>query len=134
MTRVPRLSLYALLVLMQLLAPWVHAHTGTETGGFLHLPGLESLAKSGEAHAAAGLQAGMADLIVGVQVGVPNDGQGVRFPPDGRHDQPRLFTAFLALAPPPRCAGYPAPVETPSSRFRFSRHDFASRAPPFCPL
>jgi hypothetical protein len=134
MTRASRLALYALLVLMQILAPWVHAHTGRETGGFLHLPGLESLAGSGKGYAVADLQAGTADVIVGVQAGVPGDGQDAQFSPDGHHDQPILLPALFALTPPPRFAGRCARVETPRPRFRFSRHDFAPRAPPLRPL
>lgn len=134
MTRAPRLALYALLVLMQILAPWVHAHTGRETGGFLHLPGLESLAKSGKAYGAVDLQAGLADVIVGVQAGFPDGGPGAQCSPDSHGLPPALPPPAFAFAPRPRLAGGLFPTETPPPRFRFSRHDFAPRAPPLTPL
>ena len=45
MTSAPRYFLCLLLMWLQVLSPWVHAHTGEETGGFLHVPGLEKLAQ-----------------------------------------------------------------------------------------
>lgn len=39
----PSFLIVALLGLIQLFAPWVHAHAGAETGAVLHVPGLEHL-------------------------------------------------------------------------------------------
>lgn len=39
----PTFLIVGLLALIQLFAPWVHAHTGAETGAVLHVPGLEHL-------------------------------------------------------------------------------------------
>ncbi|CAL1240083.1 hypothetical protein [Candidatus Methylocalor cossyra] len=70
MTRCPRFAVFLVLALMQMLAPWVHAHTGLERGGFLHLPGLENLARrSADDCAAAASQADQRDLIVAMQAG-----------------------------------------------------------------
>ena len=57
------------LILMQVLTPWVHAHTGGETMGFLHVPGLERLAYGAPAVTDEAV-ADPADIIVGVPVGV----------------------------------------------------------------
>lgn len=133
MTRALRLVLFFLLVSMQILAPWVHAHTGTETGGFLHWPGLESLAKIGKACEGADRPHGVADVIIGMQVGVPDSGQVGQSSPDGLHHPPILLPMSVSLVPPLSFAGHRARVETPPPRFRFSRHDFASRAPPKSP-
>lgn len=135
MTRAPRLAVYALLVLMQILAPWVHAHTaGRETGGFLHLPGLESLAKSGKAYATADLPAGLADVIVGVQAGVPDGAPSAQFSTDSRDHQPALPPPPFVLVPMPRLAGGLIPAEIPPPRFRHFHPACSPRAPPLNPL
>jgi hypothetical protein len=79
----PRFCFIALaLVLMQILAPWVHAHTGGETmGGFLHLPGLEFLDKADAGYASQDRAAAM-DVIVGVQTGIQPSDSGFKFTPD----------------------------------------------------
>lgn len=56
---------YPLLILIQLFSPWVHAHTGCETGGVLHIPGLERM--QGQADTTS---AQAADMLVGVQSGI----------------------------------------------------------------
>ena len=74
MNRLRSIFLCSLLILVQLLSPWVHAHTGGETGGALHIPGLERLhgpksALSDETDASA------TDILVGVQAGIEHSGQ-----------------------------------------------------------
>ena len=76
MNRLRSIFLCSLLILVQLLSPWVHAHTGGETGGALHIPGLERLhgpksAFSDEADASA------PDILVGVQAGIEHSGQSL---------------------------------------------------------
>lgn len=124
MTRAPRLVLCCLLVLMQILAPWVHAHTGAETGGFLHLPGLESFAEAGTGCAAADALPGDMDLIVAVQAGVwdqskliqPDPGQPDHALPPSEPAPASVRPAHalpLATAPP-----VPRPVPRYGSRPR----------------
>ncbi len=73
MSRPCSLLLCPLLILIQLLSPWVHAHTGCETGERLHIPGLEQLRGPGAVSAAqADLHA--ADTLVGVQAGIEQCG------------------------------------------------------------
>lgn len=67
MSRAPRLPLFLLLILLQALAPWVHAHAGAELGGGLHLPGLENLARQG---GAASVGAEGADRIIVLEAGI----------------------------------------------------------------
>jgi hypothetical protein len=68
----PRSILVCLpLILIQLLSPWVHAHTGCETGGLLHIPGLERL-RASEAGPTAQADLYAADTLVGVQSGIEN--------------------------------------------------------------
>lgn len=76
MSRPRSLFLCLLLILVQLLSPWGHAHTAGETGGQLHIPGLERLhgqksALSDEAAASA------TDILVGVQAGIEHSGQSL---------------------------------------------------------
>lgn len=128
MTRAPRLALYVLLVLMQIIAPWVHAHTGAETGGFLHLPGLEFLAKGGEDWGAAGTPPGGTDVIVSVPAGVWDGAGAAGFSPDNP-DPPYLPAAAPPFSPQP-VAGCPRYIEAPPPLFHLSRHDANPRAPP----
>jgi hypothetical protein len=131
MTRAPRVALFLLLALMQAIAPWVHAHTGLETGGFLHLPGLEFLAPGGQGPAATEAAPDAMDLIVGIQAGAWNgDGAvkacpgdfGPALPPAARPSpaQPAAALPPRPPAPPPGClaafrVGYPrAPPSIPS--------------------
>ena len=66
----PRSLLFCpLLILMQLFSPWVHAHTGCETGGLLHIPGLERL-RGPEAAPTAQADLYATDTLVGVQSGI----------------------------------------------------------------
>lgn len=60
--------IFSLLCLFQILSPWVHAHTGGETGVRLHIPGLENLVSHPEGYSARQWDSN-ADLIVGVQAG-----------------------------------------------------------------
>jgi hypothetical protein len=130
MTRVPRLALYALLVLIQVLAPWVHAHTSRETGGFLHMPGLETLAHSGKAFAAEDFQAGGADVIVGMQAGVPHGGSEAQCPSDSRGHSPALPASLIALLPAPQFERGWTAKEAPPPRCRHGYVVSAPRAPP----
>lgn len=95
MIRAPRLVLCILLVLTQVLAPWVHAHLGVETGGFLHLPGLEMAAKTDPGCADA--SPGDRDVIVGMQAGVWDQSKLVQSD-RGQADQPALPPAQPAPA------------------------------------
>ena len=56
---------YPLLILIQLFSPWVHAHTGCETGGVLHIPGLERMQGPADVTTAQA-----ADMLIGVQSGI----------------------------------------------------------------
>ena len=67
--RLRNLLLTIILVLIQVLVPWVHAHTGTETGGGLHMPGLESMGSSDPAYT-SDASAYQTDVIVAVQFGI----------------------------------------------------------------
>ena len=115
-----------LLIIIQLLLPWVHAHTGGETGGQLHIPGLERLhgqksALSDEADASA------RDILVGVQAGIEHSGQSLvkfldtgvvahsRFPASSEpvpvllrlsltHAGEKLPKFYLCLGAPPRAS------------------------------
>lgn len=96
MIRAPRLVLCILLVLTQVLAPWVHAHMGVETGGFLHLPGLEMAAKTAPG-CAAEASPGDRDVIVVMQAGVWDPSKPI--PPDrGQANPPALSPSQPALA------------------------------------
>lgn len=127
MTRAPRLVLCCLLVLMQILAPWVHAHTGAETGGFLHLPGLESFAETGKGCAAADALPGDLDLIVGVQAGVWDQSKLIQSDPgQPDHALPPAEPAPASARPDhalPPAAAPPAPRPVP-------RYCSRPRAPP----
>lgn len=78
-----RVSLLALLVLLQLLAPLVHAHTGQAVlGGVseLHIPGLEALSNlqnDSDGYAQAALAAPSEGLLVGVDSGIKSAQQDV---------------------------------------------------------
>jgi len=99
MSRRRSIFLCLLLILVQLLSPWVHAHTGGETGGQLHIPGLERLhvqksALSVEADASA------TDILVGVQAGIEHSGQALG---------ELLVSGVIVLPAFPACSE-PAPV------------------------
>lgn len=128
MTRAPRLVLCTLLLMMQIIAPWVHAHTGAETGGFLHLPGLESLGKGGKDLAAAGLLPGGTDMIVSVQAGVWDSAEAAQSLPDNP-EPPYLSHTPFVFFPLPTLGQLPD-TRGPPPLFRFSRHNAHPRAPP----
>lgn len=117
-----------MLVLTQMLMPWVHAHTGVEKGGFLHVPGLEFLAETGKGCAAADAQPGGAGLIVSVQAGPWNGPESIRFAPD-RLIQPYPPPVVPALFPKLPGANLTAAEAFPSPVELF-RHDARPRAPP----
>jgi hypothetical protein len=128
MTRTPRLVLCTLLLMMQVIAPWVHAHTGAETGGFLHLPGLEFLGKDGKDRVAVGSLPEGTDMIVSVQAGVWDSAEATQSLPD--NPEPPYLPA-----PPPVFFPQPMVGQLPDTRgppplFRLSRHDIHPRAPP----
>lgn len=109
MPRPLRLVLLVLFVLMQSIAPWVHAHTGTETGGLLHLPGLESL----ERHDSdITLNDGLADLdlIVSVPAGVSETKALVK---SATAHIDRVLPPWPSLSPAPRSHSFPLPYPQP---------------------
>lgn len=76
MSRPRSIFLCLLLILVQLLSPWVHAHTGGETGGQLHMPGLERLHGPKSAFTDEA-DASVMDILVGVQAGIELSGQSL---------------------------------------------------------
>lgn len=128
MTRAPRLALTLLLVLMQCFAPWVHAHSGVERGGFLHLPGLEFLAGQSGGCALSDARHDGTDLIVGVQAGKWDRADGFREAPESRVS-PALLPAVPLPSPPPRSGHLPG-RETLPRPFAQCRYDGCPRAPP----
>jgi hypothetical protein len=123
-----RLAVCAMLALMQMLAPWVHAHTGVEKGGLLHMPGLEFLAGGETGCAVLDAQPGGTDLIVSVQAGPWNGPESIRFAPD-RLIQPYPPPVIPALLPKLPGASLTAAEASPSPVELF-RHDARPRAPP----
>ena len=73
MSRHRSLFLCPLLILIQLLSPWVHAHTGCDTGEPLHIPGLERL-RGPEAISMPQTDLSAADTLVGIQAGIQQSG------------------------------------------------------------
>lgn len=72
MIRALRILAALLLAILQLCSPWVHAHSGQETGAAWHMPGMEALGLGQRACPAAiagsdGLA--MADMIVTIGAG-----------------------------------------------------------------
>lgn len=126
--QLPRAALLVLLALMQVIAPWVHAHTGTETGGFLHVPGLEFLSKAGETSAQADAPPLDHDVIIGVQAGFWGETGKAKLSPNA-DDQSFLpsFAALIRRLPiiTDRCICLDAPLPF-SCLYRSS----APRAPP----
>lgn len=127
MTRLTQHALYLLLVLMQTIAPWVHAHTGTETGGILHLPGLEFFSgPHPQASAAEGRIAMQQDFIVFMQAGYQNGGtHATPHPPDGL--APASFAGF---EPPPSIPSHTSPRASTAKPCRLFFPDAIPRAPP----
>jgi len=124
----PRAILLTLLTLTQVIAPWVHAHTGGETGGFLHVPGLEFLSKSGETAAQADAPPLDRDVIVGVQAGFWGKADKARIPP-GADDQPGPPSAAASIRRPQPAASLSFVEESPAPPSCFYRNT-APRAPP----
>lgn len=125
MIRAPRLAALLLLVLMQILAPWVHAHTGMERGGFGHLPGLEFLHETSDGYTPADTGH---DWIVGVQAGKWDRADAstrVSPAPEFPALPPK---AFSIPAEPPMSRARAMEVPPPSAPPR--RHSGGPRAPP----
>jgi len=115
-------------MLMQVIAPWVHAHTGGETGGFLHLPGLEFLSKSGETSARADAPPLDQDVIISVQAGFWGEAGKAKFSPIA-DDQPCLPSVAASIRRSQRIATPSLVEESPSPGSCFYRNT-APRAPP----
>jgi hypothetical protein len=128
MIRFPQTCLIAVLVLLQTVAPLLHAHSGIDSSPKeLHIPGLE-IFDTGEEHRAqsttrCGLY-GQAGIIVGIASGLK--------------DRPIIPQFNLVAAPPARPSeprsprAYPAeerPIPLPHHRTPFY-HATAPRAPP----
>ncbi|MGX2038683.1 hypothetical protein ACWJKU_00905 [Methylocaldum sp. MU1018] len=127
-TPVPRLILLTLLTLMQVIAPWVHAHTAGETNAFLHMPGLEFLSKSGKNLVQADVSPLDQDIVVGIQAGLRGEIDKAGLLP-GADDQPCLPAAAAPVRRPP-AADPPFFGESPPPPPHFYRNA-APRAPPF---
>jgi hypothetical protein len=121
--------LIALLVLLQLMAPLLHAHSGTDRSPRgLHLPGLEYFDKESGRDAAS---ASRYDLysergtIVGIACGV-NERAGVpQFDCD-----PAAPSGHLPEQAVPFCAGSAVRVSSAPRLPRLFAHALAARAPP----
>jgi hypothetical protein len=128
MALVSRNVFFILLVLMQVIAPWVHAHTGRETGGFWHVPGLEFLTGPGKGYAHFTGRPDGEGVLVGVQSGLRDWAGETGFSPDSG-DQPGLAAAS---GPPARVsadrAAVTAIVSPPPIRPPFRKA--SPRAPP----
>lgn len=82
MTRLLASSLRLALILIQFLAPWVHAHVERETGGLLHIPGLERWGDKDGFTAAESDHAAAADRILGMQTGLSQEESSLLAPGD----------------------------------------------------
>ncbi|SMF97028.1 hypothetical protein SAMN02949497_4444 [Methylomagnum ishizawai] len=135
MTRVPRTVLFPLLVLMQLIAPWVHAHAFDPVGGgegFLHLPGLEFLGRSGPERVALSVELDPGDWIVGMQAGVRHDSATT---PAWIGDPDPAALAVAWPFPPPATWTDPPYLDAPPPLFHRPRRAAAHpRAPPAVPV
>ena len=141
MSTIPRISLVAFLVLLQLLAPLVHAHARAGSPVFsafaagparLHVPGLETLAADyGYPAPGQGLKATsdvlQEGMVVGVNAGIMQaqpdnlaDGGLTYYCPQALPNL-RLFRVVTVLPfPPPR----------PVFAYQLTRSAHAPRAPP----
>lgn len=128
MIRAPRFPLLLLLVLMQCLAPWLHAHSGVETGGFLHLPGLEFLAGTSGDCTMSDARTGETDLIVGMPAGKWDRVDGGNCA-GKKHAPPALLAVAAPSVPPLPPFGH-APTKAPFAPFAQCRHTGCPRAPP----
>lgn len=131
MTHVPRTALFLLLALTQIIAPWVHAHAGEETGGFMHLPGLEFRARDDRAALTpAAARMGDADWIVGIQAGIRHGGEAAASWPHAPDPAPTPLgcvpSALAWVADPPY-------IQAPPPLFHAFRGIVHPRAPPPIP-
>jgi hypothetical protein len=127
MSRAPRLPLFLLLILLQALAPWVHAHAGTEAAGGLHLPGLEHLARQ---DGAASIRAETTDRIVALEAGIRPAAAPGRTSLSDCHALPPA--RLMALGPPP-VLGHAAVPALPAGYRRAPFRPAQPRAPPWAP-
>jgi hypothetical protein len=111
------------LILMQVLAPWVHAHTGGETMGFLHVPGLERLAYGATA-VTDGAVAHPPDIILGVPAGVQTGGNRL----GGTGDPAQAWLPPGLHRIPGPSAGLCVAIAIPTPLIL--RHHFRSGSPP----
>lgn len=134
MTRVPRAVLFPLLVLMQFIAPWVHAHAFDPVGGgegFLHLPGLEFLGRGGPEPVVLPAQLDPGDWIVGMQAGVRHDSATA---PAWVGDPDPAALPVALPSPPPTAWADPPYLNAPPPLFhRPRRATVRPRAPPAVP-
>jgi hypothetical protein len=133
MTPAPRILLCLLLVWLQVLSPWVHAHTGAETGGGLHMPGLERLGLPAPGCAAGAARPDASGLLVAVPSGAltalgslrPATGLVVAPPPPA----PRAAVLAAVIGPErPAERGLPPGRDAPGHP-----DDSPPRAPPEAP-
>jgi hypothetical protein len=126
MTRAPRLVLCLLLVLLQVLTPWVHAHTGKAAGGFLHLPGLEKLAAPAEGCGLDEARPEGSGVLIAVQSGCREAVCRIRLPaPALPLPAPPVFASARAAA-----AFRPDVYRGAPGASSAGRHDAPPRAPP----
>ena len=101
MQKAPRIAILALLALMQLFAPLVHAHVGgTDFNGTIHVPGLEFLVKARTHSAQAFSEKGCFDFIIGLANGFRDLRDGTKNLPDTDFNSPaiHLLSAILPKA------------------------------------
>ena len=101
MQQAPRIAILALLALMQLFAPLVHAHVGgTNFNGTIHVPGLEFLVKARTHSAQAFSEKGCFDFIIGLANGFRDLRDGTKNLPDTDFNSPaiHLLSAILPKA------------------------------------
>lgn len=128
MIRFPQTGLIALLVLLQMVAPLLHAHSGIDSWPEgLHIPGLEVFDTGDEPQArstARGELYGQAGIIVSIATGLKDRPAVPQFDP--------VATPLSRLPEPPSSRAYPAeerPIPSPHHRTPFY-HSTAPRAPP----
>ncbi len=132
MIRFPQNCLIALLVLLQMVAPLLHAHSGIDSSPKgLHIPGLERF----DTHAESQAQSvgrdelyGQAGIIVGIATGLKDRPSAPHFDP--------VAAPLCRLPEPTSPQTYPAeehPIPPPHRRTPFY-HSTAPRAPPLSTL
>lgn len=98
MIRIRSALFHVMLVLSQILIPWVHAHTGTEPAGagVLHLPGLEWMSARSDDAGITGQPVFQAnDVIIGVQAGIEHVEKAWTDPAD--HETAVLLTGVYPV-------------------------------------